>query len=219
MMLEKQLSYPVVSVEDGQRDTRIFSLRVNEAKGMYIIHRALVHQLQDKRQKKANTKTKSEVRGGGKKPWKQKGTGRARAGSSRSPLWKGGGAIFGPKPKLNEIKINKKEKQLALRTLLYNKYKDTIIVNSSILNTPQISTKNILTKIGLIGINVNDNRKILIIVHKKHTNLYLSTRNIRHIELICATQLNIVALLRADILIIADNALDQIQEVYNACDR
>ena len=92
-----------------------------EDSGNYLIHRDILrHQLSQK-QGTVSTKTRSEVRGGGKKPWRQKGTGRARAGSSRSPLWKGGGVIFGPKPKTANLKLNKKERNLALQTLLYNK--------------------------------------------------------------------------------------------------
>merc|ERR1712153_281954 len=87
----------------------------------YLIHKDILRHQISKKQGTASTKTRSEVRGGGRKPWKQKGTGRARAGSNRSPLWKGGGVIFGPKPKTMQHKLNKKEFQLALRTLLYNK--------------------------------------------------------------------------------------------------
>ena len=104
------------------------TLTVLENSGNYLIHRDILrHQLSQK-QGTVSTKTRSEVRGGGKKPWKQKGTGRARAGSSRSPLWKGGGVIFGPKPKTVNLKLNKKERALALQTLFYNKRNNISVV-------------------------------------------------------------------------------------------
>ena len=116
--------------EDGN-NYEIKLNRVAEESGNYLIHRDILrHQLSQK-QGTVATKTRSEVRGGGKKPWQQKGTGRARAGSSRSPLWRGGGVIFGPKPKTTKLKLNKKERRSALQTLLYNK-RDNIIVHGDI---------------------------------------------------------------------------------------
>merc|ERR1711920_1206310 len=98
--------------------------------GNSLIHRDILrHQLSQK-QGTVSTKTRSEVRGGGKKPWQQKGTGRARAGSSRSPLWKGGGVIFGPKPRTTNLKLNKKERNLALQTLFYNKRNNILVIEN-----------------------------------------------------------------------------------------
>merc|ERR1712232_1380828 len=99
----------------------VIKLNVLEDSGNYLIHRDILRQQISQKQGTVSTKTRSEVRGGGKKPWQQKGTGRARAGSSRSPLWRGGGVIFGPKPKMTVLKLNKKERKLAVQTLLYNK--------------------------------------------------------------------------------------------------
>jgi len=96
----------------------------------HIVHRALIRQQTNARQGNASTKTRAEVRGGGRKPWKQKGTGRARAGSNRSPLWKGGGVSFGPKPRAFEIKMNRKERRLALRTAIASRLEDLILVES-----------------------------------------------------------------------------------------
>ena len=105
-----------------------FKLNVLEDSSNYLIHKDILrHQLSQK-QGTVSTKTRSEVRGGGKKPWRQKGTGRARAGSSRSPLWKGGGVTFGPKPKTINLKLNKKERNLALQTLFYNKRNNISII-------------------------------------------------------------------------------------------
>ena len=102
------------------------TLNILDKSGNYLLHKDLLRHLSSKRQGTVSTKTRSEVRGGGRKPWQQKGTGRARAGSNRSPLWKGGGVIFGPKPKKVALKLNKKERRLALQTLLYNK-KNTLL--------------------------------------------------------------------------------------------
>ena len=130
-------------------------------KAVGLIHRIYLIQLKNRRKHTASTKTRSEVRGGGRKPWKQKGTGRARAGSIRSPLWKGGGVVFGPKPKQIKLKLNKKEKNLALTTLLVNKYKQTFVfANTDLLairdpssSLPVIKSSPILISICSIRIN------------------------------------------------------------------
>nr|YP_009774046.1 50S ribosomal protein L4 [Caulacanthus okamurae]QIZ74663.1 50S ribosomal protein L4 [Caulacanthus okamurae] len=181
---------------------------------IYIIHRALIQQLHNKRQGTVNTKTRSEVRGGGRKPWKQKGTGRARAGSIRSPLWKGGGVIFGPQNKNYQIKVNRKEKKIALNSLIHNKLGCTTLVESFPDYTEKPSTKKALNYIESIGIKTNIT-KTLLIVDSKNKNLHLSTRNLKNFELIKADQINIVALLKADQIIITSKALNIINEVYN----
>lgn len=216
MVTKHKLTYSVLTEETNPKSTKEISLKVSENKGMYIIHRALIKQLNNKRQGTAHTKTRSEVRGGGKKPWKQKGTGRARAGSIRSPLWKGGGVIFGPKRKNYNTKINKKEKQLALRTLIYNKFKKTFVTEDLAKNIKKPETKSTLKIIKKLGIDIEKQTKILIIVATKNPNFHLSLRNLPNIELITANQLNILALLKADKIIITVNALDKINEVYNA---
>nr|YP_009294598.1 ribosomal protein L4 [Asparagopsis taxiformis]AOM66081.1 ribosomal protein L4 [Asparagopsis taxiformis] len=214
MVTTKQIQYPLYTEQGIQENTKTLTLIISENTNMYIIHRALVTQLHKKRQGNAHTKTRSEVRGGGKKPWKQKGTGRARVGSIRSPLWNGGGVTFGPKTKEYTKKINKKEKQLALRTLLYNKSKNTTIVDKFCNNLQKPHTKTVLNKI--LTLNIKKNDKVLIIVLHKNINLYKSLRNLYNIELITADQLNIIALLKANKLIITLDALNKINEVYNA---
>lgn len=214
MVTTKQIQYPLYTEQGIQENTQALTLTISENTNMYIIHRALVTQLNKKRQGNAHTKTRSEVRGGGKKPWKQKGTGRARVGSIRSPLWNGGGVTFGPKTKEYTKKINKKEKQLALRTLLYNKSKNTTIVDKFCNDLPTPNTKTVLNKI--LTLNIKKNDKVLIIVLNKNINLYKSLRNLYNIELITADQLNIIALLKANKLIITLDALNKINEVYNA---
>nr|YP_009296151.1 ribosomal protein L4 [Schizymenia dubyi]AOM65086.1 ribosomal protein L4 [Schizymenia dubyi] len=199
----------------SDQKTIILKVKDNPKEGMYIIHRALIKQLNEQRLGNAQTKTRSEVRGGGKKPWKQKGTGRARAGSIRSPLWKGGGVIFGPKAKRYNTKINKKEKQLALRTLIYNKFKQTLIVQEFAQFLIEPNTKLFLKEIKDFGVNINKREKLLIITKTKPNSLYLSVRNISNVELIAADQLNILALIKANKLLITVDALDTIQKIYN----
>merc|ERR1712244_106104 len=122
MTVQKFIKYNSLDINGQvQNDEHKLELNVLENSGNYLIHKDIVRQQIQQKQGTVSTKTRSEVRGGGRKPWRQKGTGRARAGSNRSPLWKGGGVIFGPKPKTISRKLNKKERQLSLQTFLYNK--------------------------------------------------------------------------------------------------
>jgi len=122
MTVQKFIKYtPIDTVGKQLNLEQELKLNVLDKSGNYIVHKDFLRHLNSQRQATVSTKTRSEVRGGGKKPWQQKGTGRARAGSNRSPLWKGGGVIFGPKPKTVSVKLNKKERRLAFQTLLYNK--------------------------------------------------------------------------------------------------
>lgn len=124
MTVQKFIKYTPLSITGKPLDsTHELNLNIVEKSGNYLVHKDLLRHQTLQRQATSSTKTRSQVRGGGRKPWKQKGTGRARAGSNRSPLWKGGGVIFGPKPKMVTFKLNKKERRLALQTLLYNKKK------------------------------------------------------------------------------------------------
>ena len=130
MVIKQKITYSILKQNSSETHLKDIVLKISKDNGMYLIHRALIKQLNNKRHGTAHTKTRSEVSGGGKKPWKQKGTGKARAGSIRSPLWKGGGIIFGPKNKKYQIKINKKEQQLALKTLFFNKFQQTSVIDS-----------------------------------------------------------------------------------------
>lgn len=207
------IKYDILSSEGTSKDAKAINLEISESNNMYTVHRALIKQLHNKRKGNANCKNRSEIQGGGKKPWKQKGTGKARAGSIRSPLWKGGGVIFGPKTKSYIKKLNKKERQLALRNLLYNKKNNTTIIENFDLLCNSISTKAIVEKIHRLNIKVTES--LLIVAAKKNTNLYLSTRNIKNIELIIANQINILSMINAKNILIETKALDIIQEVYN----
>jgi large subunit ribosomal protein L4 len=178
-----------------------------------IVHRALVRQMTNARQGTASTKTRAEVRGGGRKPWRQKGTGRARAGSIRSPLWRGGGVIFGPKPKDFNLKMNRKERRLALRTAFSSRVEDLIVVENFAEQLDRPKTKEIVAALERWG--VESVSKILLILPEISENIYLSTRNLSKVKLLKATNLNIYDVLEADKIVIATEALAQIQEVYS----
>jgi large subunit ribosomal protein L4 len=183
-----------------------------ESSASDIVHRALIRQLNNARQGTACTKTRAEVRGGGRKPWKQKGTGRARAGSSRSPLWRGGGVIFGPKPRDFNVKMNRKERRLALRTALVGRLEDIIVVEDFTSNLPQPKTKELVQALTRWG--VPSEKKVLLIVDQKQEMVTLSARNIPFVNLIVADQLNVFDIVNAGKLVITSAALEKIHAVY-----
>ena len=188
-------------------------LRVaKEGSAAHIVHRALVRQMNNARQGTACTKTRAEVRGGGRKPWRQKGTGRARAGSNRSPLWRGGGVIFGPKPRDYSVKMNRKERRLALRTAFQSRVDNLVIVQDFAENLPRPKTKELVQAMGRWGIEVES--KILLIVSQRNDNVYLSARNVGNLRLISANNLNIFDILAADQIVATQSAIETIQEVY-----
>jgi large subunit ribosomal protein L4 len=191
------------------------ALRVaKESSAADIVHRALIRQLNNARQGNASAKTRAEVRGGGRKPWRQKGTGRARAGSTRSPLWRGGGVIFGPKPRDFNIKMNRKERRLALCTALQSRLEDTIVVQDFAANLPQPKTKELLQALGRWG--VLPGQKVLLITAEKQETVYLSARNVANLTMITADQLNVFDIVHADKLVIAAPAIEKIQAVYGS---
>ena len=215
MTVQKIIEYNSLD-SNGQisSDKYNFTLNILEDSGNYLIHRDILrHQLSQK-QGTVSTKTRSEVRGGGKKPWQQKGTGRARAGSSRSPLWKGGGVIFGPKPKTTSLKLNKKERNLALQTLFYNKRNNISVIGEleSLINEPKTKVFCDICK----NYNLDLNQKILLVVSKKTTPLKLSTQNLKNVELISASHLNTLSLLKAKQILLTPLAVNNIKEIY--CD-
>ena len=188
-------------------------LRVaKEENASHIVHRALTRQMNNARQGNASTKTRSEVRGGGRKPWRQKGTGRARAGSIRSPLWRGGGVIFGPKPRDFEVKMNKKELRLALRTAFQSRTEDIIVVEEFAEQFPRPKSKELLSAIARWGIEPDT--KVLLILPEPQPNVYLSGRNIELVNVILATSLNVYDVLAADKIIVTSTAIAKIQEIY-----
>lgn len=164
------------------------------------------------RQGTASSKTRSEVRGGGRKPWRQKGTGRARAGSSRSPLWRGGGVIFGPKPRDFGGKINKKERRLALRTAFSYCLENAVVVENFTKEITTPKTKEVISALDRWGLDSSS--KVLLIVTEISEALHLSTRNVVNIKLLKAGNLNVYDLLNAQQVVVTTDALTKIQEVY-----
>jgi large subunit ribosomal protein L4 len=215
MTIQKFITYTPLDITGQVLDSNHeLKLNVLETSGNYLIHKDILRHYASQKQGTVSTKTRSEVRGGGRKPWRQKGTGRARAGSNRSPLWKGGGVIFGPKPKTINFKLNKKERRLALQTLLYNKKNNLLIIENleNEINIPK--TKTFLKICQDCGVNLN--QKLLIIVSKKTIPLKLSTQNIKNVELISASNLNTLSLLKAKQVILTPSAVNDIKEIY--CD-
>jgi len=215
MTIQKFITYTPLDVNGKQLGSNYeLKLNVLEKSGNYLLHKDLLRHYSSQKQGTVSTKTRSEVRGGGRKPWKQKGTGRARAGSNRSPLWKGGGVIFGPKPKKVFLKLNKKERRLALQTLLYNK-KDNILIIENLENEiTEPKTKNFLKICKNCAVDLN--QKIVIIVSNKTIPLKLSTQNLKNVELISALNLNTLSLLKAKQIILTPLAINYIKESY--CD-
>lgn len=195
-------------------ETKIFLENLErKKKAIGLIHRVYLTQLKNARQYTASTKTKSEVRGGGRKPWKQKGTGNARAGSSRSPLWVGGGVTFGPKPRIVYKKINKKERRLAILSALYLKKKDFLFIQEdSFLKENIIKTKQFVKK--LQELNLTESSKALIILSNPNRQLWLATRNLRNIDITVATCLNIKQLLKTNHIVLSNSTLELINSTY-----
>ena len=215
MTVQKFIKYSPLNINGKQVDSsHELKLNVLETSGNYLLHKDLLRHFSSQRQGTVSTKTRSEVRGGGRKPWRQKGTGRARAGSNRSPLWKGGGVIFGPKPRKVILKLNKKERRLALQTLLYNKKNNILIIENLESEITEPKTKTFLKVCKDCGIE--SNQKILVIVSKKTTPLKLATQNLTNVELISASSLNTLSLLKAQQIILTPLAINDIKEIY--CD-
>ncbi len=183
-----------------------------ESSAADLLHRAVLRQQAHSRQGTASTLTRSEVRGGGRKPYKQKGTGRARQGSIRTPLRPGGGIIFGPKPRKYNLEMNRKERRLALRTALMSRISDAKIIKDfgSKLEVPK--TSEIVALLKRVGIDSDG--KILIILNKPSEIIKRSIKNLEKVKLISADQLNVFDLLNANSLVIGEDALSTIKEVY-----
>ena len=183
-----------------------------ESSAADLLHRAVLRQQAHSRQGTASTLTRSEVRGGGRKPYKQKGTGRARQGSIRTPLRPGGGIIFGPKPRKYNLEMNRKERRLALRTALMSRISDAKIIKDfgSKLEVPK--TSEIVALLKRVGID--SDVKILIILNKPSEIIKRSIRNLEKVKLISSDQLNVFDLLNANSLVIGEDALATIKEVY-----
>jgi large subunit ribosomal protein L4 len=185
---------------------------VEGAKGTHAVHETVVAYLANQRSGTACTKTRGEVAGTGKKPWRQKGTGRARAGSFQSPLWVGGGVVFGPKPRDFSKKVNRKTKELALRKAMTERLKagDVLVVNHLSLDKPK--TKGfvqILQNLGLQGTT-------LVVTDQPERNLLLASRNLQQVELTTSANLNAYQVLRPDKLLFTQAAFQQLQQRLSA---
>jgi large subunit ribosomal protein L4 len=208
MTLLKELQYNVLDKEGNVLPNKsiAISVKVDTVTSKYLIHKSLVIQDLNRRQGTASSKTRSEVKGGGKKPWKQKGTGRARSGSSNSPLWKGGGVTFGPKPRTYNKKINSKEKQLALRTTLYNSTHKTKVLDNSFENLETMSTKDVSKIINKIT-SLDREKRILVVASNPNNNLKLAIRNLPNVQLSYSNSVNLRDLLLSKEILITESAL------------
>jgi len=192
-------------VGDVELSEAIFGIEPNEP----VVHQVVVALLANKRQGTKSAKTRAEVRGGGRKPWRQKGTGRARAGSIRSPLWRGGGIVFAPKSRDYSQKVNKKVKDLAMRSVFSAKYQDEELRIIDNLNFDQPKTKDMVNVLNALNA-----RKALIVLPEKNNNVVLSANNITGAATTTVNELNVYDMLKYDVLVMTKGALEKIEEVY-----
>ncbi|MDO5520727.1 MAG: 50S ribosomal protein L4 [bacterium] len=183
----------------------IFAVEVNE----HLVHMAVVAQLANKRQGTQSAKTRSEVSGGGRKPWRQKGTGHARQGSTRSPQWTGGGVVFAPKPRDYSFKMNRKEKALAIKSALTSRVNEKKIFVLDELNFDEIKTKKMVNVLN--GLNVN---KALVVLGEKNENVQASAKNIPTVRTALSSTISVYDILKYDTLVITKEAVAKIEEVY-----
>ena len=193
-------------ISDVDLNEKVFGIEPNEN----IVHEVLVNYLANQRQGTQSTKTRSEVRGGGRKPWRQKGTGRARQGSIRAPQWIKGGIALGPKPRSYRYTINKKEKQLAIRSVLSSKVLEKELTVVDKLELKEIKTKSMVkafTDLKLIG-------KTLVVLPEKNLNVQASTNNIEGAKAILVNEINVYDLLKYTNLVLPLDTVKKLEEVY-----
>lgn len=193
-------------VSDLELNDEIFGIEPNEK----VVHSVLVNYLANQRQGTANTKTRSEVSGGGRKPWKQKGTGRARQGSIRAPQWFKGGIALGPKPRDYSYTVNKKEKRLAIKSVLSSKVLENNLVVVDELSLKEIKTKDMVKTLD----NLKVEGKALIVLPEKDENVQKSARNIKGIKTSLVNTINVYDLLKYNKLILTVNSVKSLEEVY-----
>ena len=184
----------------------VFGAKINE----HLVHMAVLQQLADNRQGTQKAKTRSEVSGGGRKPWRQKGTGHARQGSIRAPQWKGGGVVFAPVPRDYSFKLNKKEKRAALKSVLTDKVQTGKLIVLEALTTEEYKTKNI--KAVLTNLKVED--KALIVIADKDEKVIKSAANLPFVATALPNTINVYDILKAGTLILTKDAAQKIEEVY-----
>lgn len=184
----------------------VFGIEPNQS----VMHQVVKNQLANRRQGTGSTKTRSEVSGGGKRPWRQKGTGRARHGSTRSAQYVGGGIIFGPKPRDYHYTVSKKVRRLAIKSALSTKLQEKQLIVVENFELAEAKTKNFVT--ALKKLNVTD--RVLVVENEKNVDLELAARNIAKVQLSRANTINVFDLLKNEVLLISKAAVEKIQEVY-----
>ena len=183
----------------------VFGVEVNE----HLVHMAVVQQLANNRQGTQKAKTRSEVSGGGRKPWRQKGTGHARQGSTRSPQWKGGGMVFAPVPRDYSFKLNKKEKRAALKSALTSKVQDSKLIVVDELKFDEIKTKNFVNVMNNLNV-----QKGLVVIAENDTNVVMSARNVEDVETTLVNTINVYDVMKAKTVVLTKDAVSKIEEVY-----
>ena len=192
-------------VKDIELQESVFGVEVNDI----LVHAALVNFLANQRQGTQSTKTRAEVRGGGRKPWRQKGTGRARQGSIRAPQWIKGGIALGPKPRSYKYAIPKKMRRQALRSVLTSKVQEGNLVVVDKMELKEIKTKEMVNVLNNLKVN-----KALIVLEEKNLNVQASSRNIENVKTTLVNTINIFDLLKYDSLVATEEAIKKIEEVY-----
>ena len=193
-------------VSDITLNENVFGIKPNDA----VLYDAITLARASQRQGTADTKTRSEVSGGGRKPWRQKGTGRARQGSTRAPHWYHGGVVFGPHPRTYGKKMNRKERVLALKSALSYKVQENEIIILDELNVKTPKTKDMIKLLN----DIKAPKKTLIVVDELTDNLILATRNIPKVELLEVSEINVLDIIGADGLVITKKAVEMIEEAY-----
>lgn len=192
-------------VEKLNLNDSIFGVEINE----HLVHLAVVSQLANNRQGTQSAKTRSEVRGGGRKPWRQKGTGHARQGSIRAPQWTGGGVVFAPKPREYSKKLNKKERRLALKSALTSRVNENKFIVVDEFKFEDVKTKNVVNMLNNLNV-----KKALVIMGDKNDNLILSARNIPGVKTALTSTINVYDILKYDTVVVSKEAVANIEEVY-----
>ncbi|MEQ8201701.1 MAG: 50S ribosomal protein L4 [Syntrophomonadaceae bacterium] len=206
--MPKVAVYDMRGTQVGEIDLndKVFGIEPNEA----VMQQFVKMQLANKRQGTASTKTRAEVSGGGRKPWKQKGTGRARVGSTRNPIWRGGGIVFGPKPRDYSYTLPRKVRRLALRSALSSKVKESNIIVVDLLTFEEPKTKLMLETLGLL----NAAEKTLVVTADGDVNVYKSARNIPGVKSLRADYINVFDILKYDTLLMTRDAVTRVEEVF-----
>lgn len=194
-------------VEQIELDEKIFAVEINE----HCVYETVKNHLANRRQGTQSAKTRAEVRGGGRKPWRQKGTGRARQGSTRSPQWIGGGVVFAPKPRDYSYKLNKKIKRLALKSVLTDKVNNQKLIVLSELSMSAPKTKEFAQTMKNLNI---DSKKALFVTEKADTNVVRSGRNIKGVTVSFADVINTYDVINHEVLVMTKNAVLRTQEVF-----